>query len=322
MSDQTGHTPTVELRVRSDLSADERTEILRIVQVATQIDGHPPLSEQSLLELTKTGNDATHLLATEGGRIVGYALRTLSPSLSKTSDDLAEMVVAPQSRGQGIGQRMLTTLVNMPERPHLTLWAHGRDADVRRWAGHLGFEPVRQLLQLRRRLQDLARIELPDGTQLRCLRPGQDDAQLLAINRAAFAQLPDQASWTAQDLQDRFHQPWFDANRCLVAVAGPQAQTPGALLGFHLTKVEPAEPTLGEIYVLAVAPAQAGRGLGHSLALAGMHLLRDAGCTVVRLYVDANNGPAVALYRSLGFQQWDEDVLFRQPEVKPPADRL
>jgi mycothiol synthase len=30
------------------------------------------------------------------------------------------------------------------------------------------------------------------------------------------------------------------------------------------------------------------------------------------LYVDADNGPAIALYTALGFTHWETDVMFRR----------
>ena len=30
------------------------------------------------------------------------------------------------------------------------------------------------------------------------------------------------------------------------------------------------------------------------------------------LYVDADNGPAIALYTALGFTRWETDVMFRR----------
>jgi mycothiol synthase len=58
---------------------------------------------------------------------------------------------------------------------------------------------------------------------------------------------------------------------------------------------------LGEIYVVAVDPDFAGRGLGRQLTLAGLDHLASKGVTEAMLYVDATNMPAVKLYVELGF---------------------
>ena len=76
------------------------------------------------------------------------------------------------------------------------------------------------------------------------------------------------------------------------------------MLGFHWTKRHSAR--LGEVYVVAVAPEAQGRGLGKSLTLAGLHHL--AGVDEVLLYVESDNGPALAVYERLGFSHAAEDT--------------
>ena len=47
--------------------------------------------------------------------------------------------------------------------------------------------------------------------------------------------------------------------------------------------------------------SERGRGLGRALALLGLHHLRAEGMRTCTLFVEADNAPALALYRSLGF---------------------
>jgi mycothiol synthase len=61
-------------------------------------------------------------------------------------------------------------------------------------------------------------------------------------------------------------------------------------------------PLVGEVYVIAVDPDFHGLGLGRALTLAGYQHLEGAGVTQGMLYVDADNTPAVTLYRDIGLE--------------------
>ena len=69
-------------------------------------------------------------------------------------------------------------------------------------------------------------------------------------------------------------------------------------------------PAIGEVYVVGVTPAAQGTGLGKALTVAGIRYLQGQGLHAVMLYVDADNIPAVSLYRRLGFTRWDVDVMY------------
>lgn len=58
----------------------------------------------------------------------------------------------------------------------------------------------------------------------------------------------------------------------------------------------------GAIQNVGVAPEYRGLGLGRALVLRSLHGFREAGVSCVYLEVTARNTPAVALYRSIGFQ--------------------
>jgi GNAT superfamily N-acetyltransferase len=59
--------------------------------------------------------------------------------------------------------------------------------------------------------------------------------------------------------------------------------------------------TLGAIQNVGVVPEHRGMGLGKALVIKSLHGFRAAGLRRVYLEVTAENGPAVELYRSVGF---------------------
>lgn len=168
-----------------------------------------------------------------------------------------------------------------------------------------GFTTRRDLLQLRRPLPVAADHPSRNRSSLsgiRAFQPARDSEAWIRANNRSFAQHPDQGQETPATLADRMAEPWFDPDDFLVL---DDTDRPGELAGFCWNKIHPAtpdEPALGEIYVIGVDPAQAGRGLGTPLVLAGLDHMAAKGLTVANLYVDADNEPARRLYDRLGFE--------------------
>jgi mycothiol synthase len=258
-----------------------------IVELAARIeaeDGEPPLSDDTFAHLRAP--DVTHALVRAGGRVVGYAQRR---------DGAAELAAEPEA---------IPALLDAVQRPGLLMWAHGRGSRLTSVLAERGFEPVRELFQLRRSLTGLpAEPPFPDGVVVRPFRPGQDEQAWLAVNAAAFASHAEQGRRTLAELQALMAEHWFDPADFLLA------DRDGDLLGYHWTKVHSA--TLGEVYVLGIAPAAQGLGLGPALLVRGLHHLARRDCTDVLLYVDGDNAGARRLYDRSGFREHDRDVQWR-----------
>lgn len=159
-------------------------------------------------------------------------------------------------------------------------------------ASAAGYRLTRDLLQLRRPLPTGLEFQLTT----RPFRPGEDDAAWLDVNNRAFQWHPDQSGWTLDDLHRRMAEPWFDPDGFLLHLDG------GEIAGFCWTKVHADHrPPLGEIHVIGVDPDHQGKGLGRQLTLAGLDWLARHGLAVGMLYVEADNAPALRLYRDLGF---------------------
>jgi mycothiol synthase len=256
---------------------------------------------------TRTGTGASAAEAGLGpGRVLaGYAQIDGEDPVEAPA---AEFVVHPAHRHRGHGRALGNALLATTGR-RLRVWAHGGHPAARHLAGSLGLKLFRELRQMRRPLDPEAagipEPPLPQGVTVRPFEPGRDEEAWLAVNAAAFAHHPEQGSLTLQDLRDRQAEPWFDPAGFFLAFRGDQ------LVGFHWTKVHAAE-RLGEVYVVGVAPGAQGGGLGRALTTIGLrHLALDRHLPTAMLYVDADNGPAVAVYERLGFHTHELDLMYR-----------
>lgn len=300
------------------------TQIRNLAAAANDADGNPPLSEQTLVDLRSTDADADSLLvfatyaedeAPEDATakvLAGVAVLTRGPD---GEPGVLELVVHPAYRSKGAGSALAASVQEQVSSGLIAApqaWSHGNHEAAVELAQRFGYRPVRELLRLRlTRGSDsqLPAAPLPDGVSLRSFRPGEDEDAWLAANAAAFAHHPEQGGMTRADLQARMAEDWFDPEGFLLAVRDDD----GAILGFHWTKVHPGtggHPPIGEVYVVGVVPGAQGMGLGKTLTVAGIRHLQDAGLHAIMLYVDADNEPAMALYKRLGFVRWDADVMY------------
>ena len=281
-----------------------------LIRAATAADAVAPLGEAARLHLRHGGPAGERtLLLRAGGQLAGIAHLDPDPDGGWTG----ELAVLPALRGRGHGRALAEQALRAGGR---RIWAHGDLPAARALAASLGLVPVRELWQLRRPLTaPLPEPAFPAGITVRTFRPGADDEAWLRLNRRAFAEHPEQGRWTARDLAERIAEDWFDPAGFLLAE--DTAAPPGAerLVAAHWTKVHTAE-RLGEVYVLAVDPDRAGRGLGTALTLAGLRGLQAAGLPEAMLYAEAGNAAALAVYRRLGFTRYRSDVVF-----SPSPDR-
>jgi mycothiol synthase len=286
----------IEARLR--LVDDDLDTVAALVEAATAADGVAPLSEHGMLQL-RGSTPTAHLVASEAGRIVGYA------QLDGDSG-AAELVVHPDHRRRGFGRQLVARLSTETGTSELKIWAHGDLPAARFLAAATGLQPVRSLWQMGRPLaDDLPKPWIPEDVVVDTFVPGADDEAWVALNARAFAGHPEQGAWTLSDLHERMAEPWFDPSGFFVARRGP------SMIGFHWTKVH--DESTGEVYVVGIDPAQRGRGLGQALTLVGMHHLEQIGLERVILYVDESNRSAVRLYQGLGFVRVGLDVVYARP---------
>jgi mycothiol synthase len=287
---------------RTGLAEEDQREIRALIAAAKKDDGIAPVGDQVLRELS---HDRTrHLVATDADGIAGYL--DLAPA-AEGAPAMVELVVHPRRRRRGIGSAMARAAL-AEGGPATRIWAHGDLEPARAMAKSLGFEAVRELLQMRRPLADLPSVRTPEGVRIDTYRGPDDDAEILRVNNAAFAWHPEQGGWTEADIAERRDEPWFEPEGLFLAFD----EQSGELLGFHWTKVH--NDGLGEVYVVGVDPAAQGRGIGATLTLIGLHHLADRlsgnSQAAVMLYVEADNSAAVNTYRRLGFEVSAVDVAY------------
>jgi mycothiol synthase len=171
-------------------------------------------------------------------------------------------------------------------------------------ADRLDLPQTRDLFQMRRTLpiadDDPARAGARH-VALRPFAPSTDAEAWVRTNNRAFATHPDQGTQTIETLAATLAEPWVDLTGFLVT---DDPDRPGELAGSCWTRIHPPtgdDPQLGEIFVIGVDPSQHGKGLGRTLVLAGLDHLAWSGVTTGMLYVEADNEPALGLYRKLGF---------------------
>jgi mycothiol synthase len=301
-----------QLGLLVSISPAEQDAVRALAAAAGDLDGAEPLNEATLLRLRATDLGLTHIVATRSVAaavdVIGYAQVQLSPSGAAAT---AEVLVGPAEPRAALAEELLAAAEQLAAPDDLLVWSRGR-SPVGSAAAARGFRQTRGLMTMRRPLAGLAGDPPapPPGITLGPFRPGIDDADWLAVNAAAFATHPEQGSWTAADLADRLAQPWFDPNGFFLA-----HDADGTLLGYHWTKLHPPARTgahpVGEVYVLGIAPAAQGRGLGRVLLDAGLRYLAAGPAEDVILYVEQDNTTARALYERNGFGVERLDAQFR-----------
>lgn len=286
----------------SELPADQAQAIRALVTAEESGSGRRPLDEVNRVALAGTllpPERRDHWVdATPSGELMAYGV--------VDRDQVAEVSALDPDHAATLIRRIAAAY------PAGFLRTHGE-----RSAGHLAATRLhlvaeREIALLTRALPTLSPCRpVPPGITVSQFDVDRDAAEWLEVNRHAFAELPDQASWTRSDLQLRLDSDWFDAQDFLIA-----RDAAGTLAGFHWTKVDRADiaesgGVSGEVFVLAVARGWRGTGLAGALLDEGLTHLTLRGCTAAHLFVDADNIAAVRLYERAGFRREDCDRLYR-----------
>jgi len=289
----------LRIETRRKLDDHEFEAVGRLLADAESHDGFPPLSDHLLLELEHRGPEFAAVVAFDpNDQLAAYV------QLARANDSTAiELVIAPEQRAQtdDLAPRLLRSAFDVVAAEgggRVYWWVHHPDDRVDAVATGVGLRLSRRLLQMRRPLP----IAETTTVETRPFVVGQDEAEWVRVNNAAFHDHPEQGGWTVETLRQREAEAWFDPAGFVLHARDDK------LAAFCWTKVHAdTTPPMGEIYVIAVDPVFHGHGLGKALTIAGLQNLADRGLTVGMLHVDAANTAAMAVYERLGFTVHHED---------------
>jgi mycothiol synthase len=284
--------------------AESMVGIDALLEAVERADGQRPLSDHMWLDLRQGGRPGFAGLIgwqEDHDHLVAYC------QVSRGNDSWSlDLVVHPHHRYEmmTIGPDMLraaTEIIKAEGGGHVHWWVFEPTPTYTTLASDIGLSPGRTMLQLRVPLP----LEHTTTVETCAFRIGHDEQDWIEVNNRAFADHPEQGDWSLQTLASRFATDWFSAEGLLLHHENEQ------LAGFCWTKLHTdTNPHLGEIYVVAVDPSFSRRGLGRALTIAGLRHLSANGAPVGMLYVAADNAPALAMYRSLGFTTYSTQRAF------------
>lgn len=288
-----------------EIGTPEPAAARALLESVAGADGVEPFGEAFVRGLEDEDAGHRHVQLLDDGALCG---------LAGVADDSAELAVSPDARRRGGGKSLLDAVDRLVGK-QLPVWAHGDVAGAAELAAATGRKVVRELLQMTAGGEAIVQLAddepAPRGIRLENLpaareRMGDDavDEAWLAVNNEAFDWHPEQGGWDAGQLRRARDVEWFDPAGVLFAVDAES----GEILGFHWTKWHGGG--VGEVYVIGLAGATRGRGVGGWLTRAGMRHLRDRGADRVILYVEGDNEPAVRTYERTGFDVTRRDVMY------------
>ncbi|MCH7737364.1 MAG: GNAT family N-acetyltransferase [Chloroflexi bacterium] len=241
------------------------------------------------------------------GQIKGLALVFREFPISRA---VIELITAPELAGSADEVELVQRALALVETEglgvaHICVLPESGRGKVLEQAG---FTLVRTYLDMVWNEDELPELELPQGYSVRSFQAG-DTPLLTRVQNDAFL-----GSWgfcpnSEEQIEYRTNMPNTSKAGLLFLFDGDHPA------GYCWTVMVPAENGVrGMIGMIGVVPEYRGKGVSRHILQAGMKHLRSIGQAEIGLEVDGDNGPAVGLYRSIGFKtmgerHWFERVL-------------
>jgi len=246
---------------------------------------------------------ADFVIATVHGEIAAVLLSARASEMDRDRDVRSfKVIVHPDARGRGLGERLLAA-AERQDPAGKVVWRTVIDAELRALGSvleHRGYGLKQTILLMRRTGIPPMMGTLPPGLTLRDADPVRDAEVITQLYNVAHRSAFGFAPISQADLQATLGAP---GGRLMVVES-----VDGEVIGSAQTL--PFYDRVGVLHALEIAPHWQGRGLGKYLAKAAIEALAQSGFRTVDLAVDAENGPAVGLYRGLGFVVARRDLTY------------
>lgn len=264
-----------------------------LIERAAQADGQKSISDQALLEVAQGSR-----------KLYGFVKDDLV-AVGVLGAGEMDLLVDPAARQQGIGDVAFMRMLDLAGDQPLKVWVHGNRPAANTLLARNGFKEIRHLLLMTcppDRVQNTT-MRLPEGFHCENFDASSAEhrSEVLAVNTAAFASHPEQGALNESDFDQLLEEPWFDSADFLLCRFGEQ------LAGFGWVKTTPfiGNPNRKEteLYVMAVHPDFAGKGLGSTILDGVFERMAEHDPARVTLYVEGDNTAALRIYKRAGFSE-------------------
>ena len=251
---------------------------------------YPRVQPEKNLALAEITNNS-------GARILGYAIVEPEQNIGRSVVGIAN--IAENNREEVNGKLLdwaATRAASYAPLAHLA--TRGHEAELIELVKGFGWRQVRTYLKLEGRPGlSKAAANIPAGFTVRPMLSLEELPGLTNLQNEAFKAHFGFSPNTADEIEARLLAPGarlddivfiHDIDERPVAYCWTQTD-------------ERAGTRFGRIGMTGVSPEARGRGLGRAIAESGFNHLLEQGVETIELDVDADNGPAINIYKSLGF---------------------